>query len=135
MTDSIVGEKEIAARLRVRDATVHQWRSRGLLPDQEGYVSGAPAWRWSTIERWAWSTGRMPHLRDHILALLNESPTGGGFATPITGQLVRLGVVGEGTSAARIASVLTDLFNEGLVSLHLRNEWRITDKGRQQVGT
>jgi len=42
-------------------------------------------------------------------------------------------VVGESTSPIRIASVLTDLCNEGLVSIHLRNEWRITDQGRQYV--
>src|SRR5215472_4976209 len=130
MADPIIGEKEIAARLRVKETTVHQWRSRGLLPEPEGSVSGAPAWHWSTIERWAWTTGRMPELRDHILALLNDSPTGGGFATPITAQLVRLGVVGDGTSPARVASVLTDLLNEGLVSIHLRNEWQITERGR-----
>ncbi len=130
MTEAIVGEKEIAARLCVKEPTVHQWRSRGLLPDPDGWVSGAPAWHWPNIERWAWSTGRMPHVRDYILALLNDSPTGGGFATPITAQLVQRGVVGEGTSPARIASVLTDLFTEGLVSIHLRNEWRITELGR-----
>jgi hypothetical protein len=133
MADPIVGEKEIATRLSVKDATVHQWRSRGLLPDAEGVVSGSPAWHWSTIERWAWSTGRMPHIRDAILALLNDSPTGGGFATPITTELVRRRVVGEGTNPARIASVLTDLLNEGLVSLWLRNEWKITDRGRDLV--
>ena len=75
----------------------------------------------------------MPHVRDHILTLLDHSPNGGGFATPITNALIRLNVVGQSTSPIRIASVLTGLHEEGLVSVHLRNEWRITDQGRQYL--
>jgi hypothetical protein len=57
--DDIVGIKEIAERLNVRQQTAAQWRHRGILPEPEGTVSGAPAWRWVTIERWARATGRV----------------------------------------------------------------------------
>lgn len=127
----IVGEKEIARELDVKENTVHQWMVRRMLPEQDGWVSGNPAWYWDTIERWAWSTGRMPDLRLRILTLLSGSPSGGGFATPITHALIDRGVVGPGTRPAKVASVLTDLFEEGYVSIHLRNEWRITDHGRR----
>lgn len=54
----IVGLKEIAERLNVKQQTAAAWRHRGLLPEAEGTVSGMPAWRWSTIAYWAASTGR-----------------------------------------------------------------------------
>lgn len=57
--DDIVGIKEIAERLNVRQQTAAQWRHRGILPEPEGTVSGAPAWRWVTIESWARATGRV----------------------------------------------------------------------------
>jgi len=129
MDDEIVGEKEIARMLAVKENTVHQWQSRGSLPRPDGFASGNPAWHWSSIQQWAEATGRIPSVRDHILTVLTASPQGGTFATPITGALVRLGVVGPNTSPARIATVLTDMLTEGLVSVHLRNEWRITAEG------
>jgi hypothetical protein len=128
---TILGQKEIAQRLDVKENTVNQWMGRGMLPSPDGWVSGNPAWHAETIDKWAWSTGRFPDLRVRILVLLADSPTGGGFATPITETLVAKGAAGPGTSAAKIASVLTDLFEEGYVSIHLRNEWRITDDGRR----
>jgi hypothetical protein len=129
MDGEIVGEKEIARMLAVKENTVHQWRSRGSLPGPDGFVSGNPAWHWSSIRQWAEATGRIPSVRDHVLTVLAASAQGGTFATPITGALVRLGVVGPDTSPARIAAVLTDMLTEGLVSVHLRNEWRITAEG------
>lgn len=128
---TILGQKEIALRLDVKENTVNQWMGRGMLPSPDGWVSGNPAWHAETIDKWAWSTGRFPDLRVRILALLADSPTGGGFATPLTEALVAKGAAGPGTSPAKIASVLTDLFEEGYVSIHLRNEWRITGEGRQ----
>jgi hypothetical protein len=127
---SIIGQKEIAHRLDVKENTVNQWMVRGMLPPPDGSVSGNPAWHSESIDKWAWSTGRFPALRVRILNLLTESPSGGGFATPITHVLIEKGVVGPETSPAKVASILTDLFNEGYVSIHLRNEWKITDQGR-----
>jgi hypothetical protein len=128
----VVGEKEIAARLEVQENTVHQWLVRRMLPPTDGSVSGNPAWHWKTIELWAWKTGRMPDLRIRILSILSK--TTGAFATPLTIDLIDRGWVGRGTSPTKIASVLTDLFEENYVSIHLRNEWRITDKGREFLG-
>ena len=125
-------EKEIAARLEVQENTVHQWLVRRMLPPTDGSVSGNPAWHWKTIELWAWKTGRMPDLRIRILSILSR--TTGAFATPLTIDLIDRGWVGRGTSPTKIASVLTDLFEENYVSIHLRNEWRITDKGREFLG-
>lgn len=107
--------------------------SRGLLPEPEGWASGSPARYSSTIDRWAWKTGRTPELRDHVLELLNDSANGAGFATPMTEALIRHGVVGLKTSASKIASLLTDLCGEGLVGIHLGNEWRITAAGRHSL--
>lgn len=39
----IVGIKEIAERLGVRQQTAAMWNWRGLLPKPEGLVSGHPA--------------------------------------------------------------------------------------------
>jgi hypothetical protein len=127
----VVGEKEIAGELDVKENTVHQWMVRRMLPEPDGFVSGNPAWQWETIEKWAWATGRMPDLRLRILALLSKAPNGGGFATPITQVLISRGWAGAETSPTKVASILTDLFEEGCVSIHLRNEWRITEHGRR----
>jgi hypothetical protein len=129
MSDEIVGEKEVAGMLAVQENTVHQWRARGNLPQPDGFVSGNPAWNWSTIQNWADATGRAPSVRHHILTVLASGAPGGSFVTPVTRALVSLGVVGPHTSPARIATVLTDMLTEGLVSIHLRNEWRITADG------
>lgn len=56
----VIGLQEIAALLEVEPRTATQWNWRGLLPPPDGSVSGSPAWRRSTILRWAEKTGRMP---------------------------------------------------------------------------
>lgn len=60
----VVGLREIAHRLGVKPQTAATWRLRGLLPEEEGTVSGAPCWRWSTIEAWAAATGRLGGLAE-----------------------------------------------------------------------
>ncbi len=124
-----MGQKEIARELDVKENTVNQWRVRGMLPEPDGTVSGNPAWHWETIEGWAWATGRVPDLRIRILQVLEQF--GGAFATPLTRVLIDQGVVGPNTSPTKIASVLTDLFEENHVSIHLKNEWKITEHGRR----
>jgi hypothetical protein len=62
----IVGVKEIAERLGVKPQTAAAWRHRGLLPPAEGTVSGAPAWQWQTIERWAIATGRFGGMAEFV---------------------------------------------------------------------
>lgn len=62
----IVGIKEMAERLGVRQQTAAAWRHRNLLPPQEGTVSGAPAWSWATIERWAQETGRLSGVAEFV---------------------------------------------------------------------
>lgn len=63
----IVGLKEIAERLGRKQQTAAAWRYRGLLPPEEGTVSGAPAWSWSTIERWARETRRLGGIAEFVL--------------------------------------------------------------------
>lgn len=55
-----VGIAEIAKRLGVERGTAKQWNLRKLLPPPRWTVSGAPAWEWRDIERWARKTGRLP---------------------------------------------------------------------------
>lgn len=64
--DDIVGIKEIAERLGRKPQTAALWRHRGLLPQEEGTVSGAPAWHWETIARWAASTGRVDAVAEIV---------------------------------------------------------------------
>lgn len=54
-----VGQKEIAARLGVKEETVQKWCTRRILPEPEPTtVGGRPWWRWHVIEQWARDTGR-----------------------------------------------------------------------------
>lgn len=54
-----VGAVEIALALGVQPATVWQWKQRGLLPPDTGWmVSSHPVWDWRRIEKWAAKTGR-----------------------------------------------------------------------------
>jgi hypothetical protein len=62
----IVGLKELAVRLGVRQQTAAVWRYRGLLPPEEGVVSGAPCWQWGTIENWAKQTGRIGGVAEFV---------------------------------------------------------------------
>jgi hypothetical protein len=64
----IVGLKEIAERLGVKQQTAAAWRHRGVLPPPEGTVSGAPAWQWQTIEQWAKATGRLGGVAEFVAA-------------------------------------------------------------------
>lgn len=56
--EAVLGPAEIAERLEVRRATVHQWRQRALLPDPDLTVSGTPVWYAGTVDAWAMATGR-----------------------------------------------------------------------------
>lgn len=66
-TIDIVGIKEIAERLGVKPQTAAAWRVRGLLPPEEGTVSGSPAWSWATIQRWAHETGRLGGIAEFVV--------------------------------------------------------------------
>lgn len=126
--DPIVGQKEIADMLSVAPGTVHQWMKRGLLPAQEGTVGGDAAWHWSTIERWARETGRMPGLREHILDLLMV--VGGASTTPLATALMGRGLA---RTIGQVWRVLNDLFNEGLIGYRAPNDWFLSDAGRHAV--
>src|SRR5258708_19634293 len=107
MSNPIVGQKEIAEQLRVAPNTVHQWGKRGLLPPPEGTVGGDSAWHWSTIEAWARETGRMPGLREEILALLLT--VAGASTSPIPGALIARGF---GRSTVQACPVFNHLFHQ-----------------------
>lgn len=57
---SLVGLSEIADLLRVKPATVDQWRFRRVLPEPDHVISGTPIWHRETIVAWAVRTGRQP---------------------------------------------------------------------------
>lgn len=52
-----VGAKDIAQRLGVKAATVATWRYRGIMPNPDWTVAGAPVWNWPTIVQWHESRG------------------------------------------------------------------------------
>lgn len=54
-----IGLAEIVDLLGVKRATVDSWQARSLLPERDWTVGGRPAWRRSTITRWAEATGRL----------------------------------------------------------------------------
>lgn len=67
MASEPVGLVEIAERLGVKRETAGMWHYRSErgelpvpMPAPRWIVSGAPAWRWADIERWAAKTGRLP---------------------------------------------------------------------------
>jgi hypothetical protein len=62
----IVGIDEIAQLLGVRQQTAAIWRSRNLLPSEDGTVAGGPVWKWATIESWAMRTGRRLYVPDSL---------------------------------------------------------------------
>ncbi len=128
MGNPIVGQKEIAMRLRVTPDTVYQWGKRNLLPPPEGTVGGDPAWHWSTIETWAQQTGRMPGLRQAILDLLLT--VAGLSVSPIADKVIALGFA---RTTGQVLRALGDLFDEGLVGRKAPDHWYITEVGQQVV--
>lgn len=128
MDNPIVGQKEIATRLRVAPDTVYQWAKRNLLPPPEGTVGGDPAWHWSTIEAWAQQTGRMPGIRQAILDMLLSVV--GLSVSPIADKVIALGFA---RTTGQTLRALGDLFDEGLVGRKVPDLWYITDVGRQVV--
>ena len=60
----IVGLTEIADLLGVDRGTPRIWRYRGIMPEPDGWVSGYPAWRRSSIVKWARDTGRGKTIPD-----------------------------------------------------------------------
>lgn len=60
MQSEPVGVPEIVTRLGVERDTGYKWKSRGVLPPPDyGEVNGLPAWKWTTILRWAGDSGRL----------------------------------------------------------------------------
>jgi hypothetical protein len=54
----VVGLKEIGRMFDVKDNTPYQWRSKGVLPKEDGEVSNNPVWKVPTIYRFADDTKR-----------------------------------------------------------------------------
>lgn len=54
----VVGLKEINRMFGLAGNTAYQWRSRGVLPKQDGDVSSNPVWKVPTIYRFAEQTNR-----------------------------------------------------------------------------
>ncbi len=118
----VVGEKEIAQLAGCQENTVHQWAKRGMLPAPDGYVSGRPAWLRTTIATWQQETGRDGALRSSILALMRQhrSPwTIEAVTTSLQAGAPRL-------RARQVQVVMTDLMEEGLLSLGRYHRWSLT---------
>ncbi|WP_124821939.1 hypothetical protein [Micromonospora ureilytica] len=54
----VVGLKEIVRMFDVKDNTPYQWRSKGVLPKEDGEVSNNPVWKVTTIYAFAEDTNR-----------------------------------------------------------------------------
>ena len=50
--DDLVGPMEIAAMLGLKLRTVHQYKSRGLMPPAATVISGTTLWRRTDIVEW-----------------------------------------------------------------------------------
>lgn len=87
--DDIVGIKEIAEWLGRKPQTVALWRHRKLLPDEEGTVSGAPAWHWKTIAEWAAKTGRVDAVAEFVQPTSAWRVVDGQLMTIQAGAVVR----------------------------------------------
>lgn len=92
--NDIVGIKEIAERLGRKPQTAALWRHQGLLPVEEGTVSGAPAWHWKTIAGWAASTGRVDAVAEFT------APTSGWRVFDGASVQIQSGAVVRALSAA-----------------------------------
>jgi hypothetical protein len=57
-----VGMREISDRLGYPEASIRQWRKRGLLPEPTVMPPGVPVWEWDEVLRWAHGTGRDDRL-------------------------------------------------------------------------
>lgn len=130
--NDIVGIKEIAERLGRKPQTAALWRHRGLLPVEEGTVSGAPAWHWETIARWAASTGRVDAVAE--------------FVQPTPGWRVYDGVavqIQPGAVVRQLSAVFPAELADGRVEQRVRllgawdNQWyEVRDSAyRQGTGT
>jgi predicted DNA-binding transcriptional regulator AlpA len=51
---------DIAERLALSPQRVHVLATRPGFPKPLGKLGRSPVWRWSSIERWAIDTGRLP---------------------------------------------------------------------------
>ncbi len=116
----VVGEKEIAERFGVPSNTVHVWRKRGVLPNPDGFVSGMPAWHWSTIKERLRATGTMPDLRHPILNVV--AMPGTWTTSAVTAELARRGVV-DARAIRTVWTILNDLHEEGLLGMALHSRW------------
>lgn len=106
----IVGLKEIAERLGVKQQTAAAWRHRGLLPAPEGTVSGAPAWQWQTIEEWAVSTGRVGGVAEFV-----------ADSTPAFRVLDFLRVqIGAGVVVRQVSQPFPQPMEDGRMETHVR---------------
>lgn len=107
--NDIVGIKEIAERLGRKPQTAALWRHRGLLPPEEGIVSGAPAWHWATIARWAADSGRVDAVSE--------------FVRPTTGWRVYDGVLVEiqaGAVVREVSPPFPQQLEEGRIEARVR---------------
>ncbi len=65
--DEPLGTLEVASMLDVKPRTVHQWVSRGVIPEPDfPVINGSRAWKRRTILGWAGATG---HIRDDAAEL------------------------------------------------------------------
>lgn len=56
--DDLLGPGDVAELLGVKRDTVMKWVQRRRIPTADSTVDGKPAWRRSTVVRWAEETGR-----------------------------------------------------------------------------
>lgn len=77
---AVVGYSELTAIFHhVQTDTAYRWRTRKVLPEPDGQVSGKPAWRLTTILAWASQTNRTFYVERAWL--LKHAPD---YVTPVT---------------------------------------------------
>ncbi len=59
-TTELVIAVDVAKRLRISPQRVNVLAASAGFPKPLGRLGRSTVWRWSSIERWAWDTGRLP---------------------------------------------------------------------------
>lgn len=118
----LVGLKELGRMFDVRDNTPYQWRSKKLLPREDGLISNNPVWKLATIYPWAHATGRTIVWDPWAILIPAPSAEASSAAAPAADAPepvppATLPAAARSLLRARLRAVATDLATPGPIAL------------------